>query len=83
MVKTAKLGSKTGRKMPVMYREIRIVRGDFRRHKSSGGGGGLMGNVIQERSYHFERVPFNYNRFKPRTVRFEGKQKCTVLFICG
>lgn len=30
-----------------------------------------------------ERVPFNYNRFKPRTVRFEGKQKCTVLFICG
>ena len=48
-----------------------------------GGGGGLMGDVIQERSYHFERVPFNYNRFKPRTVRFEGKQKCTVLFICG
>lgn len=45
--------------------------------------GGLMGDVIQERSYHFERVPFNYNRFKPRTVRFEGKQKCTVLFICG
>ena len=26
MVKTAKLGSKTGRKMPVMYREVRIVR---------------------------------------------------------
>lgn len=25
-VKTAKLGSKTGRKMPVMYREIRIVK---------------------------------------------------------
>ena len=48
-----------------------------------GGGGGLMGDVIQERSYHFERVPFNYNRFKLRTVRFEGKQKCTVLFICG
>ena len=39
-----------------------------------------MGDVIQERSYHFERVPFNYNRFKPRA---EGKQKCTVLFICG
>ena len=52
-----------------------------------GGGGGclgcLMGDGVQERYYHFERVPFNYNRFKPRTVRFEGKQKCTILFICG
>ena len=71
--------------MPVMYREVRIVRekifGGIR--AVWGGGGGLMGDVIQERSYHFERVPFNYNRFKPRTVRFEGKQKCTVLFICG
>lgn len=68
--------------MPVMYREIRIVREEI-----FGGiravWGGLMGDVIQERSYHFERVPFNYNRFKPRTVRFKGKQKCTVLFICG
>lgn len=71
--------------MPVMYREVRIVReeifGGIR--AVLGGGGGLMGDVIQERSYHFQRVPFNYNRFKPRTVRFEGKQKCTVLFICG
>ena len=68
--------------MRVMYREVRIVREEI-----FGGiravWGGLMGDVIQERSYHFERVPFNYNRFKPRTVRFEGKQKCTVLFICG
>lgn len=71
--------------MPVMYREVRIVReeifGGIRAVWE--GGGGLMGDVIQERSYHFERVPFNYNRFKPRTVRFEGKQKCTILFICG
>lgn len=71
--------------MPVMYREVRIVReeifGGIRAMWE--GGGGLMGDVIQERSYHFERVPFNYNRFKLRTVRFEGKQKCTVLFICG
>ena len=72
--------------MPVMNREVRIVREEiFRGIRAvwGGGGGGLMGDVIQERSYHFERVPFNYNRFKPRTVRFEGKQKCTVLFICG
>ena len=71
--------------MPVMYREVRIVReeifGGIR--AVCGGGGCLMGDVVQERSYHFERVPFNYNRFKPRAVRFEGKQKCTVLFICG
>lgn len=66
--------------MPVMYREIRIVREEIFGGIRAvwGGGGGLMGDVIQERSYHFERVPF-----KPRTVRFEGKQKCTVLFICG
>ena len=72
--------------MPVMYREIRIVREEILggiRAVWGGGGGVLMGDVIQERSYHFQRVPFNYNRCKPRTVRFEGKQKCTVLFICG
>lgn len=69
--------------MPVMYREVRIVREEIFEGIRAVWGGGLMGDVIQERSYHFQRVPFNYNRFKPRTVRFEGKQKCTVLFICG
>lgn len=40
-VKTAKLGSKTGRKMPVMYREVRIVREEiFRGIRAVWGGGG-------------------------------------------